>query len=312
MHLRFYFISAGTLVPRISGFFLRLFLFIYVKAYSFILKSLPFAFSSNPYLSQETYKCLCTYHFNGTLSPDLYSHQVIFVPFHLRYCILEYLHLFPFPVTLITTGNDSSFDLPKTLIDYQSKLSKWFVQNNCSPSQKCVSLPIGLEDRWRHNHGNINDFNRLRPLSLNSDRDPVILYSFTIQNNINVRFSALQTLSTHPNAIPLKSPDPWSYRRSLLNVMFVASPAGNGIDCHRTWEALYLRCIPIVVSHEFYSRFPDFPGLILESWEELHSYNTSRLIEVYKHCLARLERCQSLWFPYWQYKVLNHQVSLAD
>jgi hypothetical protein len=29
---------------------------------------------------------------------------------------------------------------------------------------------------------------------------------------------------------------------------FCVSPPGNGIDCHRTWEALYLGVIPVVVS----------------------------------------------------------------
>ena len=34
---------------------------------------------------------------------------------------------------------------------------------------------------------------------------------------------------------------------------FVASPSGNGLDCHRTWEALLLRSIPIVKVSVLYS-----------------------------------------------------------
>jgi hypothetical protein len=33
-----------------------------------------------------------------------------------------------------------------------------------------------------------------------------------------------------------------------INYAFVASPYGGGPDCHRTWEALILGCIPIVKS----------------------------------------------------------------
>ena len=32
----------------------------------------------------------------------------------------------------------------------------------------------------------------------------------------------------------------------LSSYKFALSPEGNGIDCHRTWECLYLGVIPIV------------------------------------------------------------------
>jgi hypothetical protein len=32
----------------------------------------------------------------------------------------------------------------------------------------------------------------------------------------------------------------------MSDYQFVASPMGNGYDCHRTWEALALGCVPIV------------------------------------------------------------------
>ena len=283
----------------------RAILFLYVKLFSIFQRLFPFQLSSSPYLSQYTYKTLCTYIFDGNPPLVTFDHDVIFVPFQYRYKIFQYLYFFTTPVVLVTSCNDGAFDLPPEMIDNHPKILRWFVQNNITTSYKCVSLPIGLEDRWRHNHGNIRDYNRLKSASTTSSRTPTILYSFTLGTNPAARGPALDILSQHPCAVYHKSPDPWSYRRSLLDVMFVASPPGNGIDCHRTWEALYLHCIPIVVNKTFYSHFSDFPGLVLDSWDQLNCYNMQSLTEVYYQCAEKLARCDYLWLPYW-HKLINY------
>jgi len=45
--------------------------------------------------------------------------------------------------------------------------------------------------------------------------------------------------------IPNFQYSPENYFKSLANSKFVISPEGNGIDCHRTYEALLAGCIPI-------------------------------------------------------------------
>jgi hypothetical protein len=40
-----------------------------------------------------------------------------------------------------------------------------------------------------------------------------------------------------------------AYWRALLDHKFIISPEGNGIDCHRHYEALLAGCIPIVEDH---------------------------------------------------------------
>jgi hypothetical protein len=36
------------------------------------------------------------------------------------------------------------------------------------------------------------------------------------------------------------------YINNICNHFYTLSPEGNGIDCHRTWECLYLNRVPIV------------------------------------------------------------------
>jgi len=56
---------------------------------------------------------------------------------------------------------------------------------------------------------------------------------------------------------------------NMLEYAFVLSPFGNGMDCHRTWEALLCGCIPIVRSSVFNELFEGLPVLIVDKWEDV-------------------------------------------
>ncbi|MDX2202921.1 MAG: hypothetical protein NW223_09230 [Hyphomicrobiaceae bacterium] len=47
---------------------------------------------------------------------------------------------------------------------------------------------------------------------------------------------------------------------------FVLSPLGAGWDCHRTWEALALGCIPIVSRCPITALFSDLPVIVVDDW----------------------------------------------
>lgn len=50
---------------------------------------------------------------------------------------------------------------------------------------------------------------------------------------------------------------------------FVLSPHGNGLDCHRTWEALALGCIPIVKKSALDPMYEGLPVLIVNEWHDV-------------------------------------------
>lgn len=50
---------------------------------------------------------------------------------------------------------------------------------------------------------------------------------------------------------------------------FWISPRGNGIDCHRTWEALYLDIIPIVWNSTLNSLYANLPVMIINDHTDL-------------------------------------------
>ncbi|CAF3036451.1 unnamed protein product, partial [Rotaria sp. Silwood2] len=50
---------------------------------------------------------------------------------------------------------------------------------------------------------------------------------------------------------------------------FWLSPRGNGIDCHRTWEALYLDAIPIVWNSSLNILYEHLPVVIIQNYTEI-------------------------------------------
>jgi hypothetical protein len=64
---------------------------------------------------------------------------------------------------------------------------------------------------------------------------------------------------------------PTKYRELLRQSQFVLSPPGNGADCHRTWEALYMGAVPIVLKKFWPFQEINLPVLIVEDWEDVPS-----------------------------------------
>ncbi len=71
---------------------------------------------------------------------------------------------------------------------------------------------------------------------------------------------------------------PKDYFYSLPHYKFVASPEGNGIDCHRHVEAIFAGCIPIVEDHPgIREKYEGLPVLYTTTFQEItRSYLQSK------------------------------------
>ena len=59
------------------------------------------------------------------------------------------------------------------------------------------------------------------------------------------------------------------YIKELYNHKFTISPLGNGVDCGRVWQALYLGVIPIIPRHLNVEFYKELPILIYDDLNEL-------------------------------------------
>jgi len=86
------------------------------------------------------------------------------------------------------------------------------------------------------------------------------------------------------------------YYSQMASHRFVLSPEGSGVDCYRTWEALYLGAIPIVMSSQAMSAFADLPILFTEDYSEL---SEGYLEQCWEEMSARKFELDSLFSSYY-------------
>lgn len=89
-----------------------------------------------------------------------------------------------------------------------------------------------------------------------------------------------------------------------LTFRFMVSPHGVGLDCYRTWEALYLGMIPIVKTSNLDSMYEDLPVLIVKDWTEVTPELLERTWQAFQHKEFDFRR---LYMGYWQWEMTRHR-----
>lgn len=89
---------------------------------------------------------------------------------------------------------------------------------------------------------------------------------------------------------------------------FVVSPHGNGLDCHRTWEALMLGCIPIVKTSPLDPLFEGLPILIVKEWSDVNAELLSRTQKEYAE--KSDWQMEKLTLVYWIERIREYPFSI--
>jgi hypothetical protein len=134
-------------------------------------------------------------------------------------------------------------------------------------------LPIGLENRYLKKHGVGKEFllNDDCCFHVNSPEvtQSTTLASFSITTNESERRKLRGLIERYNVNFVEPNLKPNEYRQLVKNNQFVLSPPGNGFDCHRTWEAMYLGAIPVVLKDYLHPQLIEkFPILVTNKWED--------------------------------------------
>jgi hypothetical protein len=145
------------------------------------------------------------------------------------------------------------------------KVIHWFSQNAYIDHPKLTALPIGLGNQ-QYPHGNLNLLKTIIE-SRNVKRN-LVFKNFSVDTNFSERNMVNQI--TFKNGFVMLPSMPQEYYFKILSESFFSiSPPGNGIDCHRIWESLYLNTIPIVQNHTGLNQFKNLPILFIDRWEDI-------------------------------------------
>lgn len=163
------------------------------------------------------------------------------------------------------------------------------------------ALPIGIENLHWNGNGLLTYFPypaRVNQLIPWYERRNLVFGSFRTHTNPGVR-EPLQDLLRRAG-MTWHSPDGniQSYFNGMRDSIFVVSPQGNGLDCHRTWEALYSGAIPVVKKGSLSrSLVMKLPILEVESWEALFTYGENELKSL---AIQLNKRSRDMaYMPYW-------------
>jgi hypothetical protein len=157
----------------------------------------------------------------------------------------------------------------------------WFSVNCLEPTQKRKQIPIGLN--YPLDQSILPPFNT--PFEKEEEQEILEVQGQVCLQRKNLcygnfhfsmitlyaqdRKDALKQIPT--NLIDYES-ERISRKESLQRMKeykFIVSPFGNGYDCHRTWEALILGCIPIIKSSGLDPMFEGLPVMIVKSWADI-------------------------------------------
>lgn len=196
---------------------------------------------------------------------------------------------------LVSGGDDHT--IPYDIKNYKKILSsekciKWFSQNCISNHPKLECIPIGLDYHTLSYPEKSNISNRTAITPMKQEQELIEVKSRFIDlrktklkavanfqhNNMNTFFGnksrnnrkqAYNTLKNKDVVVWLPKQSRKDYWKECDKYAFVLSPFGNGIDCHRTWEALVLGRIPIIFKHKINTIFDDLPVIIVDDWNKI-------------------------------------------
>jgi len=193
--------------------------------------------------------------------------KVIYTHNHYIHNLLNYIKTCKKSYIIVSHNTDTNLDY----IEIPDNVINIFAQNVNYEHYKLKSIPIGLEnDRW---FPNINKKLKIETKLNEQKKYKNLLYlNHNIHTNLKERQNLYYLLSNNEwvtSFLGHNGCDFDSYINNIYEHKFVVCPDGHGIDTHRMWETLYLKCIPIVkksVNTRFYS---DLPICFVDSWEEI-------------------------------------------
>lgn len=179
-------------------------------------------------------------------------------------------------------------DIPPTLdalVRLRERFGRVFSVNVTADmaSAGVVQVPIGLENLHWANNGRLEFFDppfaadATRPLA---ERLNTVLASFNVRTNEAERIP-LRQLSQAAGCTWREPGDGVAeYVAKVRDSVYVLSPRGNGLDCHRTWEAIYLGAIPVVTRGTLTSDLTDgLPVLVVDNWEAFFAMSRAEQLE---------------------------------
>lgn len=261
---------------------------------------------SLPYVSGDGFRYYSDFIWDetGTFDPaEVKKPSVIFVKTDfLDVFFTKYHPHLQFPYVLISHNSD--YGAPGKYEHYlqDPKLKHWFGQNPTIRNHpKFTAIPIGIMNRYCMPWANLQPLIDLEQHPNLVEKKHLIYVNFSVGTCYELRQAAYDFFSKNHQSLLFKLQRTWpEYLTDSASAEFVVSPPGNGLDCHRTWEALLVGSIPLMVDTNLTPLLQDLPVLIVSRWDICTDQFLTKELQKIRQQKYKLEK---IYMPFWVKKI---------
>lgn len=206
--------------------------------------------------------------------PTQHNTSVVFGYTHHLEWLSRACPTFERPFVLITHNSDADVHdtaLVRAIIA-SPKLVRWYTTNLCFRHPLLRVLPIGIANRqWPHGRDFMHFVNLNRGVDFSGRKTNGVYLCARVETNPGPRAICVNAVvQKDVPCLPIVSP--LENIERMVTYRFCICPPGNGRDTHRLWEALVLKCVPIVVKDAFIDALlndhPTLPIIVLDQWTD--------------------------------------------
>ena len=232
------------------------------------------------------------YSYNNIDKNELKKAKNIFIKTdYINYFFRKYYRFLSEDVNIITHNSDYEINKIHENILNLPKIKKWYAQNVKFEHLKLNSIPIGIANP-QYKHGNKLLLEKIK--NNNLIKSNLLYINFNTNTNPGQRNHIYNIFKDLPNDCN-KNLTQEEYLKNIAKSKFCISPPGNGTDCHRIWECIYMDTVPIVKKDIAFAQFEDLPILFIDNWEEI---NNEYLLDKYNKIINERKK-DKIYIEYW-------------
>lgn len=253
----------------------------------------------NDYITGNKFRDLCQFKFPGPIGDK----GTVYCATDNVFECLDELKKHPGPFVLVTHNSDKHIttDMVKAM---PTNIKRWYGQNMLVVDPLFVAIPIGIANpQWEHGNFDVIKNQLKQPYNKKNLCYMCNKYSTNVPERLPLyqhfwskNYPWMVVKGDWDHQIPHKD-----FIQDVYASKFVVSPPGNGLDCLRTWEALYLGSIPIIKDVEAYS--PLIDGLPVLRFNNLTLINKFFLDCAWDEALEKEWDMSKLTMNYWKARI---------
>lgn len=267
--------------------------------------------TSAPYISGDSFRAIAHHVFDETdtrLDPlTVHEKDIVFVK--TDYLGQFFTQIHPgIRVRYILITHNADHSAPGPYAEYldDPKIIAWFGQNpTIMGHPKFKAIPIGIANRmW--NHGNPATFDTARTIAKGIQKNYLLGMNFVVSTHQDVRKPVYELFIKQPFCAQLYHQDHLQYLLGMAATRFVLSPRGNGLDCHRTWEALLMGAIPVMTHSMLDECLEGLPIVFVDDWSQVTAEFLEQ--EAQRIVLHKDEmHYEKIFFDYWKQLIESYR-----